>query len=312
MNPLTSPAITELTTETAPLNLLGEWLRGWFNGSLHAVGAAGTVFFPAVNLAFNQSAAIQPQYQLGAGIDTTIRVVLVPRGEQAVSLDTVLFSGKLVTARVLVNFYVQAKHPGAGQAQQSAQTVANLLKAILTNPDARYPLALKGITAFAPEPIRPQAGTDYAGRLVVCSAQLQYPVQFGMQPLPVGGAVTVNTTEPWPQSLEWWQPAALVSNEYLLGTFTAACALRFTAVRVVAFAPQTAPVVLGLEVAGAPSGVTVTLPPGVVNAEVQTSVPLALTLATGQVARWKVLAAPAAADSAWRASVEVTALPLPN
>ncbi len=184
MNALTSPAITELSTEDAPLNLVGEWLRGWFNGSQHAVGSNAPVLFPAVNLAFNQSPAVQPLYAFGADRDTMIRTVIVPRNETAEHLDTVLAAGKLVTARVLFNFYVAAKHPGdqGGKAQQAAQTVANLLKAILTNPDSRYPLAAGGVRMFAPEPIRVIASTDYAQRIVASAALLSYPVRFGDQP----------------------------------------------------------------------------------------------------------------------------------
>ena len=313
---LTSPPITELTTEAAPLNLLGEWLRGWFNGSQHAVGANSPLAFPAVNLAFNQSAPVQPLYQFGliGAADTTIRVVVVPRSEEASSLDTCLFSGKLATDRVLLNFYITSKHAGEGQAQQAAQTVAQLLKALLSNPDTRWPLVSGGITAFAPEPIRTIASQDYAQRLVACAAQFQYPIRFGVQGTPPAGAPTVVVQPQWPQSIEAFQPQALIVGEYLLGRFTAACRLQLTAAAAVAFAGQGGDTVLGLEIAGVQSGVTLALlPNAAANVEVQASASLSnLVVTAGQVLRWQVLSGPAPASAAWRASVELTAVPLPG
>jgi hypothetical protein len=77
---------------------------------------------------------------------------------------------------VLLNFWVQSKHASAAQAQQSGQTVANLLKAILTNPISVYDLGVKGLRMLSPEPLRPIPGVDYAQRLVACGAQLLYPI----------------------------------------------------------------------------------------------------------------------------------------
>jgi hypothetical protein len=304
MNALTSPSITELTTEDGPLNLLGEWLRGWFNGSLHAVGANAAVLFPAVNFAFGQSPQVQPLYQWGSDIDTTIRLVIIPRTSNTSSLDTALFSGKLATDRVLLNFYVTAKHPGAGEAQQRAQTVANLLKALLTNPDSRFPLAQKSIVVADPEPIRWITSVDGAQRIVACAAQTMYPVLYGSQPLPLDGAL-VSTTAGLPFAASFYQPLELIAGEYLMGGFTAAGNVDLNFATVTAFEPQTAPVTLELEVDGNLTGKQLTL---LVNAapQVEASVGLDLggyALTTGQKCRWKIVSAPAAGGSAWRATV---------
>jgi hypothetical protein len=83
-----------------------------------------------------------------------------------------------VTSNVVLNFWVSAKHPGAAKSEQSAQRIGELLKAILTNPISRYDLAAKGFRALEPHEPHPIPSADYSKRLVVCAAQLQYPVQF--------------------------------------------------------------------------------------------------------------------------------------
>lgn len=311
MNYLTSPAITELTTEDGPLNLLGEWLRGWFNGSLQQVGANGFTTFPAVNLAFGQSPAVQPMYQPTNGLDATIRVVLQPRQATSEALDTVLGSGRLETDRVLILFYVTAKHPGPGQSQQSAQTISNLLKAICTNPVSRYPLALGGIELGECQPPKTIASGDYAQRLVACNAKFLYMILFGTQPAPPagGGAPVVVTGANWPQEILWIQSLALVQGEYLMGDFTCACNLALGIVTLTAFAPQI-PVVLQLEVNGVLLGAVLTIPVGTANTEVNATVDLTVTnVSQGQKLRWKIISAPDAADSASRVTLRVVATP---
>lgn len=309
MNPLTSPAITELSAEIAPLNLLGEWLRGWFNGSLQQVGANAAVRFPAVNMAFGQSPAVQPMYDPEDGLDATIRVVLQPRQETTESLDTVLGSGRLATDRVLIYFWVQAKHPGPGQSQQSAQTIAGLLKAICSNPEARFPLAGGGIVLGDCEPPKVVSSQDYAQRLVACPAKFLYQILFGTQPVvPVGTPVAAPGTG-WPQEILFLQPLALVAGEYLMGDFTCACGLALGRVTWTAFAPQS-PVTVQLEVDGTLAGEAITIPSGTANTEVTGAVDLTgITVAPGQELRWKVTSAPDAADSASRLSLRVTGVP---
>lgn len=311
---LNSPAITELTTEDGPLNLLGEWLRLWFNGGWNAVGTNAPVAFPVVNVAFNQSPAIQPLFQFGAQLgsaaatDTTIRVVLLPRVETVESCDTILAAGKLVTARVLVNFWVQSRQASAAQAQQSAQTVANLLKAILTNPESAYDLGLKGLRMLAPEPPRPIAGPDYAQRLVACGAQLIYPIRFGWQPTSVAGS-SEDTVVLGSVSVAFDQPDDLIVGQPLLNFYQWATAVTAVSASVQAYAPQVAPVVLGLTVGGVLTAATLTIPVGPVNTLVTAAAALGVPVPAGQPVGWVVVSAPDPADSGWQASVALRVSP---
>jgi hypothetical protein len=176
---LNSPAVSELATESATFKLLNEWLAQWFDGEAHAVGVNTPVVFPKANRAFNQGAPVQPLHQMDGDADAEIRVVMHGRTENTASNDTVLYQGKLVTDFVTFNFWVRAKRPGTGQSELLAQTIADRLKSILSNPDAYYDLAVKGVSHLqAQGPPVPVPSSDYAQRLVACNAQLTYPIQF--------------------------------------------------------------------------------------------------------------------------------------
>lgn len=307
---LNSPAITELSVESAPLNLLAEWLRFYFDGGPHAVGANDPVVFPVVNLAFNQSPAVQPLFKWNDGADTTIRVVMLARNETQEHLDTVLAAGKLATSRVLFQFQITSKQKTDAQAQQAAQTVGNLLKALLTNPDSIADLGEKGLRMLSPEPPRAVQSTDYALRLVFCGGQLLYPIRFGAQPsapdyttLPDFLLGSIPATS--------YQPNALIVGEYLLNDYAWTKAVKLSSAVAVALAPQNAVVVLELEVNGALTGRQLILPLGGVTEEVTSgSVPLNLTVSAGQSVRWQVVSAPSPEDSAWRCSVTLQVLPV--
>ena len=87
------------------------------------------------------------------------------------------FSGRLITDYVMFNFWIRAKTPGQAQAQLAAQTVAQLLHGLLTHPSTRAALAEKGIAHLQPQgPASVMPSVDYAERLLICAAQLQYPV----------------------------------------------------------------------------------------------------------------------------------------
>jgi hypothetical protein len=176
---LNSPAISELSTESATFKLLNEWLAQWFDGNSHAVGVNAPVVFPKANRAFNQGAPVQPLHQMEGDSDAEIRTVMHGRNENAASNDSVLYQGKLVTDFVIFNFWVRAKRPGTGQSELLAQTIAERLKSILTNPAAHYDLAVKGIAHLQVQgPPVPVPSSDYAQRLLTCNAQLTYPIQF--------------------------------------------------------------------------------------------------------------------------------------
>lgn len=295
---LAAAAITELTSASGPLAVIEEWLALYFSGTPHAVGTGSPVTFPKARRAFNQSPVAQPQHQPDTdSADAEIRVVIMPRGETADYQDCVLFSGKLVTQRVLINFHVSAKSPGKGKSEILAQRIADLLKAILTNPDTRYALAEKGIAHLQPFPVQVVAPlTDYFKRLVSCGANLHYPIGFD----------STITTPPGEQSLLFYSEAPLLADEYLIGTYHwDARAMVIASASVIAWPPQNSPVVLGLEINGTLTGDTLTIPVGTANVEVG---PIAVTglnraVGIGQLVRWKVISAPAPEDSAWHVSL---------
>jgi hypothetical protein len=310
MNALASPAITELSAAQAAHTLLAEWLRGWFNGSLHQIGQNPPVQFPAVNIAFGQGAPVQPLYTGPGTLDGEIRVITFPRTETQESLDTSLFAGKLATDYVLFNFWVSAKHPGPGQSEYKAQVIADLLRAILANPDARYPLVAGGIVTLRPQLPQPIPGADYHKRLVACSGQLQYPIRFDPQPPDASNDIPELPIAAWGQSLEFFNEAPLIVGNYLLGAYTAPCAMILQTVNVNCWPPQGSAVGLQLELDGAlVNGATITINPGTPNVDVQVSASLGnLVLNAGSKIRWRVVSAPPVANSAWHLSLETVAV----
>ena len=311
MNALTSPAITETNPAQGAHTLLAEWLRGWFNGSLHTIGVNAPVFFPAVNIAFGQSDPVQPLYTAVGGLDAEIRVVTFPRSEMQESNDTGQYAGKLVTDYVLFNFWVSAKHPGKGQSEYKAAVIGDLLKALLTNPDTRYPLVAGGIVTLRPQLPQPIPSTEYHKRLVACSAQLQYPLRFDASPPPPDGSVPELPFTAWGQSLEFFNPNPVLTGDYLLGVYTAPAKFKLQTAAVNCWPSQGAPVVLQLEVNGNLTPYQITIPVGTANVETRTTLGLAnFQLSPGDVCRWRVISAPAAEFSAWHLTLEVTAIPV--
>lgn len=297
---LNAAAITELSTETAVFTILNEWLRLWFDGNAHSVGNNPPVVFPLVNIAFGQSPAQQPLHKTH---DAEIRCVVFPRSELSEDLDTVLFSGKLATDFVLFNFWVSAKAPGTGQSEVLAKNIGELLKAILSNPDARYPLAEKGIVnmqAKSPEWLR---SSDYAKRLIAVIAQLQYPILYGPQ-------TVTPPSDNGEQSLNFRLEAPLLAGGYLLGIYSwNARVMTLTGATFTAWPPSGQSVVLGLEVGGVLTGDQLTIEPGVPNVDVIGGGSLNVTIPITQTVRWKVLSAPLPEVSAWHVTVNVTAIP---
>lgn len=300
---LTSAAITELTSESAPYAILNEWLRLWFDGNLHAVGNNSPVLFPKLNFAFGQGPATQPMHSFAEGTDAEIRCVIFPRSELEEHLDTSQYSGKLATAFVLLHCWVSAKKPGSGQSEAMAQSIAQLLKAILSNPDARYPLMEKGFRALQPKTPEWLRSADYAKRLVPVIGQLQYPILFGEN-------VVTPTPDAGEQSLNFTTEEPLIAGSYLLGAYQwNARRIRLTGAVYTAWLPTVQPVVLGLEVGGVLTGDQITIPVGTPNVDTIGVIELNVLVPVENLVRWKVLSAPAPENSAWHVTVDVTALP---
>ena len=258
-----------------------------------------------MNRAFGQNAPAQPLHQFEADTDAEIRMVMHSRSERAMQMDTTVYQGKLITDYVILNFWVSAKKPGEGQSEYLAQSIAEKLKALLTNPDTRYELAERGITHLQPQgppAVVPQA--EYSKRLVSCNAQLVYSVQYG------GTPITELPGEPLEryatQAIQFWRETPLLTDTYLLGFYRWALPVQVNRATVRAWAPQGQDVVLRLEVGG--EGVTplLTIPQGEPNEEVSAEMVFTgVKIAAGQEARWRVVSAPAGEFTAWQASLDM-------
>jgi hypothetical protein len=302
---LASPAITELTTESAVRKLFNEWLAKWFDGQMHAINASTPALpFPKVNRAFGQGPAVQPLHQSDSDADAEIRLLVHSRAELASVNDTALYQGKLVTDFVLLHFWVSAKKAGAGQSELLAQTIAERLKALLSNPDARYELAPKGIGRLQPQGIQAVQSTDYARRLVPCNAQLSYAVQYGEQF--VAGLEIPGESLGVVQTLNFQREAPLLAGTYLLGYCRWSVRVKVLSALVTAWPPQGQDVVLGLEVEGVLTGQTLTMPQGEANAEARVEVQFEdVYVAAGQSVRWKVVSAPDGELTAWQVNLSL-------
>ena len=265
--------------------------------------------WPRVNRAFGQSPPAQPLHDFQRGVDAEIRLVMHSRAELATPNATVLDSGKLATDYVLLNFWVSAKKPGAGQSELLAQQIAERLKALLTNPDTRYELAERGIAHLQPTgPPMPIPSADYAKRLVSCNAQLQYPVQFGSDltgsiEMP---AATVGAT----QTVNFFREAPLLTGVHLLGYYRWSVPVKVLSAQVFALAPQQQDVVLGLEVDGQFTGATLTILQEEPNVEVTAEAQFDnLVIPAEKPVRWQVISAPAAEFSAWQINLTIEVQP---
>lgn len=85
---------------------------------------------------------------------------------------------------------------------------------------------------------------------------------------------------------------APAAGDYLLGEPSWARPVTLTGARVTGVAGSTGETVLGLEIGGALSGVTLTLRPDAAGEVMMRVFPLAVALAGGTIARWKVLSGP--------------------
>lgn len=303
---MNSPAITELQTESGTFRILNEWLSLWFDGGAHTLGGVAD-YWPKVNRAFGQGAPAQPLHDFEKGTDAEIRLVMHGRAELASPNDNVLYQGKLTTDFVLLNFWVSAKKPGAGQSDHLAQGIAEKLKALLGNPDARYPLAPLGITHLSPQgPASVMPSADYAKRLVTCSAQLQYAIVYSDAP-PVGGS-TPGIVPGVVETVNFQREAPLLTGTYLLGYFKWSIRVKIGVVTVTAWPSQGQDTVLELEAGGVLTGRQVVIPQGPANVEAMVTADLGgLYIYGGQAVRWKVVSGPGADTAAWQVNLAMEA-----
>ena len=168
--PLSSAALDEFTTISAWKLLIVEWLSSYFNGQAHVIGANNPVTFPLVRAVCEQGAPTQPL------VGTEIRVDAQPRTSERGEV----VSGYLVSNRVIFWFLVRsaiAENAG-GNAMKRSQDTAQLLKAILDNPESRYDLAQKGLSDLHPADPFNVSDEHYMTHIVRCPATFIYQVKF--------------------------------------------------------------------------------------------------------------------------------------
>jgi len=167
---LTSPAITELTIESATKALLAEWLGDWFDGEEHDIfTGVTTATFPEADVSFDQSPIASQDIE-----GTEIRVIVDAGAHKPYLSET----GMEVESYVSIDFWVRSRqtNTGAGNSNYLADRVSQLLFALLQNPLSRTDLAQKGIMNMRPQKPKTFQDANYALRLVRCKAQLQYSV----------------------------------------------------------------------------------------------------------------------------------------
>jgi hypothetical protein len=302
--------ITELTLETAPPALWREWLAAYFNGAAHDVGGHVGVLFPRADLAFGQGEPAQPlDHAANPGkpvqASAEIRVICLPR-TSARTWNSAATEGEhlLATDTVMFQFQVRASQARRANGQYLAANIAQLLYALLGNPDTRLPLARNGITHLQPNKPMVIESKEWAFRLLNCPAQLQFPIRLGGAP----ASAAIVTTMAW-QSLPYFREQPLLVDEYVPGSYELPFALTLTTAHLTAW-PGAAETVLELEVAGVLSGHTITIPAGDPLAEVTASATLNLPVAAQQALRWKIVSGPAdIADAAWHLALVLQTTP---
>lgn len=179
-------AIQEYDIEQAARAIFKEWLESYFDGANHDIGAKPAVPFPKVLIAFGQGSPVQPM--AGSKVDGTdkegseIRVVMLPRAKMSMGKYAVAdqsgTSVNLGVTNVVLSFQIRAKKQGIGQGEKLAERIGGLLSAILTNPTPRGRLARYGVKHLVPMDPVPIATADYAMKIINCSGQFHYDIEF--------------------------------------------------------------------------------------------------------------------------------------
>ena len=174
---MNSPAVNEMQLEYSVYTLFAEFLAGFFDGGVHAVGGNAAVqFTKAAAFKFGQAALPQPLD--GVGIS-----MMLMQGATRKPWETVIVNGisqrqQMAYSRCRFNFYVrsEAKTTTAGNAKSQAAKTADLLKGLLDNAGAVQPLGQKGILRMRPGIVEPIAETAFALLYLPVMATLRYPV----------------------------------------------------------------------------------------------------------------------------------------
>ena len=179
---MNTPAVSEAAIESSVFELFNEWLKDWFDGNAHSIGANAAVTFPKVVLRYQQDKLPQPlSDQIGISLVwvNTSKVRTVWKSNSATV--AVRKDQQIANIQTVWLFMVRSELEN----KKNCRAVAELLFAILNNTNATLPLAQKGIHRLRPMP--PQLISDggrrmekpdlnFCLRMVQCSGMLRYPV----------------------------------------------------------------------------------------------------------------------------------------
>lgn len=98
-------------------------------------------------------------------------------------------------------------------------------------------------------------------------------------------------------------------GDYILGSYQWGANVVLKSAKVICWPPQVSEVTLGLEVDGALTGHTVTIPTGTENVELVVNQVLNVAVLPNKAVRWKVLTAPIPEHSAWHLSLTMQVMP---
>ena len=171
--PLTAPSVDYAAIEGTTLALWDEWLRGYFDGAAHAMGATAAVTFPPVTVRHQQSGRPQP----ADGI--SLSVVMLNPTEVWQCWETIGgATQQIAQSPVTFQLWVRASGMLSGSASPEwhASRAAELLFALLANSATHHALAQKGIMRLKVRSPEPVVEKEFSTRLVTVRATLRYPI----------------------------------------------------------------------------------------------------------------------------------------
>jgi len=172
--------ITASTTQSASKALWLEFLLAWFDGTPRAIGTESPMAFPLLtvdDIRFDQSDAVQP---LQSGREQEIRIIQMPlrrRIHMTPGADGGLV-GRDAYDQMTVTFWMTTRCASMAQSNLRADATAQLLYALLSNPDATRPLATRGIGRMRPLPPRPLVSAGAVVRMLATQAAYIYRIPF--------------------------------------------------------------------------------------------------------------------------------------
>lgn len=176
---LSKPAITEFDVEKSVEDLFAEWVAYYFSGTPRSApkadGTHADKTFPTALFRCQQTNPPQPLNGV------LINLVWSRPAGTELYFDRETATGlqhQRAFCSVLFSFYVVAnvQESGAGNSVEFARRTADALHGLLNNADTILPLANKGITELSPRTPALVGGPDYAARLVLCHARLEWAV----------------------------------------------------------------------------------------------------------------------------------------